>query len=152
MNNYSHVIAVAQMDAKSFRGGIQGLASVMGKNASILAQKLNPASESNHLRLEEAAFIIEATQSPAIPDVLAALIDRVTVELPAADVSMRDLTLEFCRLTRECGDVGRELVDAQSPASEWGEQISPAERKRIDKKLCDLMSIAAGFRQRLQAD
>lgn len=140
------------MNAKSFHNGIQGMASVMGKSPVILAQKLNPTSESNHLRLEEAAFITEATQCPAIPDALAALINRVTVELPTADVSMRDLTMEFCRLTKECGDVGRELVDAQSPSSEWGEQISPSERKRIHKELTDLISVAAGLRQRVQAD
>ncbi|MGQ5525164.1 phage regulatory CII family protein [Chitinimonas sp. PSY-7] len=147
MNRYSHLVAIAQMDAKSFHGGIQGLASVMGKNPIILAQKLNPANESNHLRLDEAAFIVDATQSPAIADALAALVNRVTVALPAANVSFHDLTREFCRLTKRCGNVGQELAEAQSPSSEWGEKISPAECKRIAKELRELLSVAAGLLQ-----
>ncbi|PHV10902.1 phage regulatory CII family protein [Chitinimonas sp. BJB300] len=152
MKRYPHIVSVAQMIAKNFHDGIHGLAQAMGKNSAILSHKLSPTFEGNHLSLEEAAFITEATQSHAIADALAALINRITVALPDADVSMRDLTMVFCRVVQECGDVGRELVDAQSPASEWGEQISPAERKRIDKELTDLISVAAGLRQRVQAD
>lgn len=150
MKRYPHIVTVAQMIAKGFHDGIQGLAQAMGKNPTILAQKLNPTFEGNHLSLEEAAFITEATQSPAIPDALAALVNRVTVELPTGEATIRELSTEFCRLAKECGDVGAKIAEAEAPESEWGEQISPAERKRIAGELRELMSAAAGLLQRVQ--
>lgn len=148
-NKYSHITAAAQSIAKRFHNGITGLALVMKKNAAILANKLNPKTEQNQLSLEEAAEITELTQDPAIADALAALVGRVTVALPCGQPSLRELSRDFCHLAKECGDVGQQINESEHPESEWGEQLSPSERKRIAKELRDLLSVTAGLLQQV---
>ncbi|WP_051189887.1 phage regulatory CII family protein [Laribacter hongkongensis] len=150
MGAYAHVTAAAQMLAKRFHNGIAGLATVMGKNPTTLANKLNPNYDSNQLTLEEAAEITDRTQDPAIADALAALCNRTTVALPSGDISMKDLAREFCRLTAECGHVGHKIDEAEHPDSEWGEQISPGERKQIAIELRHLLSATVGMLRRVE--
>lgn len=149
-NRYTHTTAAAQSVAKAHHNGIAGLAMVMHKSPTILANKLNPNCETNQLTLEEAAEITDRTQDPAIADALAALCNRVTVALPDAEMTLKDLSRECCRLTTECGDVAREVSEAEQPESEWGERISPAEAKRIEKALWDLVSVSMGMIQRVR--
>lgn len=150
MNCYAHVIASAQTIAKQYHNGIAGLAQAMRKNPTIFANKLNPNCDTNQLTLEEAAEITDRTQDPAIADSLAALVGRITVALPCGQPSLRELSREFCRLAKECGDVGHQINDAEHPESEWGEQLSPAERKRIAKELRELLSVTAGLLQQVE--
>lgn len=147
---YTHITAAAQSIAKRFHDGITGLALVMKKNPAILANKLNPKTEQNQLSLEEAAEITVLTQDPAIADALAALVGRVTVELPCGQPSLRELSREFCRLGKECGDVGKQISEAEHPESEWGERLSPGERKRIANELRELLSVTAGMLQQVE--
>lgn len=147
---YTHITAAAQSIAKRYHNGIAGLALAMKKNPTILANKLNPNAEQNQLSLEEAAHITELTQSPAIADALAALVGRVTVELPTGQPSLRELSREFCRLGKECGDVGQKISEAEHPESEWGERLSPGERKRIAAELRELLSVTAGMLQQVE--
>lgn len=122
----------------------------MKKNPTILANKLNPNAEQNQLTLEEAAHITELTQNPAIADALAALCGRVTVELPCGELSDRDLALEFCRLMKECGDVGARISDANRPDSDWGERLSPREMKAVNAELRELLSVLVCMVQRTE--
>ncbi|WP_148715029.1 phage regulatory CII family protein [Chitinolyticbacter meiyuanensis] len=149
MSQYKHVVAAAQLLAKRYHNGITGLAADMGKSPIILMNKLNPNNESNQLSLEEAAEITDRTQSSSVADALAALCGRVTVALPVASMGFLELSREFCRLTQECGEVGREIANAQAPESEWGERISPAERRRIEQELRELLSVGAALLQRV---
>lgn len=150
MTRYLHVTAAAQSIAKGFHNGITGLANTMGKSPIILANKLNPNNETNVLSLEEAAQITELTHQPAIVDAMAALIGRTTVELPSSDLCIKELSRQFCHLAKECGDVGQEITNSEQPDSEWGEQISPNERKRIAKELRDLLSVTAGLLRQVE--
>lgn len=150
MSRYNHVTATAQAVAKRFHNGIAGLAAVMHKNPTILANKLNPNAEGNQLTLEEAAEVTDLAQDPAIADALAALCNRVTVALPCGEPGIRELSREFCRLVKECGDVGEKITDAEHPDSEWGERVSPAERARIAKELRELLSVTAGLLQQVE--
>lgn len=147
---YTHTTAAAQSIAKGHHNGIAGLAMVMHKSPTILANKLNPNCDTNQLTLEEAAEITDRTQDPAIADALAALCNRVTVALPDVEMTLKDLSRECCRLTTECGDVAREVSEAEQPESEWGERISPAEAKRIEKALWDLVSVSMAMIQRVR--
>lgn len=147
---YTHITAAAQSIAKRYHNGIAGLALAMKKNPTILANKLNPNAEQNQLSLEEAAAITDLTQDPAIADALAALVGRVTVALPCGQPSLRELSREFCRLGKECGDVGKQISEAEHPESEWGERLSPGERKRIANELRELLSVTAGMLQQVE--
>ncbi len=144
-NPYQHVTAAAQGIAKQFHNGIAGLALAMHKNPIVLANKLNPHCDSNQLTLEEAADITERTQQAAIADALAALLNRVTVPLPDGHPSLHELSRELCRLAKELGDVGNEVYVAGQADSEWGERLSPGERKRIAGELRQLLSVAASM-------
>lgn len=144
-NPYSHITTSAQAIAKGYHNGIAGLALAMHKNPTILANKLNPNCETNQLTLEEAAEITDRTQNPGIADALAALVNRVTVPLPDGHPSLRELSRELCRLAKELGDVGQAINTAEQPDSEWGEQLSPGERKRIAAELRQLLSVGAGM-------
>ncbi|WP_053068081.1 phage regulatory CII family protein [Vogesella sp. EB] len=149
-NPYSHITASAQAIAKGYHNGIAGLALAMHKNPTIFANKLNPNCDTNQLTLEEAAEITDRTQNPAIADALAALVGRVTVALPCGQPSLRELSRDFCHLAKECGDVGQQINESEHPESEWGEQLSPSERKRIAKELRDLLSVTAGLLQQVE--
>ncbi|GHD60318.1 phage regulatory CII family protein [Jeongeupia chitinilytica] len=142
---YRHVVVAGQVLAKSHHNGIVGLAAVMHKNATILTNKLNPNNDANQLTLTEAAEITDRMQSPVIADALASLCGYVTVPLPEAHRSLRELSREFCLLAKECGDTGGEIARAEAPDSEWGEQLSPAERKRIEQHLRRLLTVGAGM-------
>lgn len=144
-HQYQHVTVAAQGIAKQFHNGIAGLALSMHKNPIVLANKLNPNCDSNQLTLEEAAAITELTQHPAIADALAALLNRVTVPLPDGQPTLHELSRELCRLSKELGDVGNEVYIAGQTDSDWGERVSPGERKRIAIELRQLLSVAAGM-------
>lgn len=150
MSGYQHVTNQAQAIAKGYHNGIAGLALAMHKNPTIFANKLNPNCDTNQVTLEEAAEITDRTQNPAIADALAALVGRVTVALPCGQPSLRELSRDFCHLAKECGDVGQQINESEHPGSEWGEQLSPSERKRIAKELRDLLSVTAGLLQQVE--
>ncbi|WP_337881823.1 phage regulatory CII family protein [Chromobacterium haemolyticum] len=149
-SRYIHITAAAQTIAKSHHNGIAGLAAAMKTYPKLLANKLNPTLAANQLTLEEAAEITDRTQDPSIADALAALCNRVTVALPDAEITLKELSRECCRLTTECGDVAREISEAEQPDSEWGERVSPAEAKRIEAALWDLVSVTMGMIQRVR--
>ena len=149
MSKHHHVVAAAQAAAKNFHNGITGLAGAMGKGANILSNKLNPNCDKNHLTLVEAAELTELTQSPKIVDTLAALIGRVSVQLPCNSLSLNDLSIQFCELMKEAGDIGAAISKASGADSECAGRISPSERKRIEKELRDLISCAAGMLQQV---
>lgn len=147
---YTHVTAAAQSIAKRYHNGIDGLALAMKKNPTILANKLNPNAEQNQLSLEEAAAITDMTQDPAIADALAALVGRVTVALPAGEVTTGDLKRALAAMMAELGDVASEVTDAEHPDSEWGERLSPRERKRISAEIRELLTIGVGMLQQVE--
>lgn len=145
ISQYAHITASSQSIAKQFHNGITGLALAMRKNPTVLANKLNPNCDTNQLTLEEAAEITDRTQNPGIADALAALVNRVTVPLPDGHPSLRELSRELCRLAKELGDVGQAINTAEQPDSEWGEQLSPGERKRIAAELRQMLSVGVGM-------
>ena len=149
-SHYTHVTATAQTVAKTHHNGIAGLAMAMQKGPVVLANKLNPNCDTNHLTLEEAAEITDRTQNPAVADALAALCNRITVALPSGELTLKELSRAFCQLAAECGEVGQEINAAEHPESEWGERISPSEGRRIERALWDLLSAGAGLLQRVR--
>ncbi len=142
---YQHITIVVQRSAKSFHDGIKGISGAMGKSPIILANKLNPACENNYLTLEEAAEIIELTRDPAPIDALAALLNRTTVPLPEGEPEIKELLTEYVRLTQESGVLGKKILDAKDPDSDWGEQISPTENKALLTQMRKVQQVLAGL-------
>ena len=78
------------------RHNISDLARLLGKGQIILANKLNPDCDSNHLNLGEAVAITELADDNGILDAWAASRGKVLVDIPAGvttDEELADLVM-----------------------------------------------------------
>ncbi|MDO5686463.1 MAG: phage regulatory CII family protein [Neisseria sp.] len=148
MNN-RNVLAVFQAACKNHIGGITAMATVMGVSPVILANKLNPNHEQNHLSLLDACEIIEITQDKRLLNALAMLADYCVVPLPETQYCVMDVVRHFTKVMGACSGVGKEVMMATSSESDMGETLSKKERKAIKQELELLIQAAVGLHRSL---
>ena len=77
-SKYRSVFLALQADVKEFPGGISGIASIMGLNATSLGNGINPDHEQNPPAFERILEMITLTQAKRTVFCLAQLVGQVT--------------------------------------------------------------------------
>ena len=93
---------------------ISELASLMGKGATVLANKLNPDCDSHHLNLGEAVAVTELTGDHRIVEAWAASLGKVLVDMPAGAVSDDDLVEQVLLAQSVFGKLMQAIHDARA--------------------------------------
>ncbi|MEZ6994402.1 MULTISPECIES: phage regulatory CII family protein [unclassified Aeromonas] len=93
---------------------ISELARLMGKGATVLANKLNPDCDSHHLNLGEAVAITELTGDNRILEAWAASRGKALVDLPAGVVSDDDLVEQVLLAQSVFGKLMQSIHDARA--------------------------------------
>ncbi|MEN9531932.1 MAG: hypothetical protein RIQ83_1156 [Pseudomonadota bacterium] len=93
---------------------ISEMARLMGKGATVLANKLNPDCDSHHLNLGEAVAVTELTGDHRIVEAWAASLGKVLVDLPAGAVSDDDLVEQVLLAQSVFGKLMQAIHDARA--------------------------------------
>lgn len=95
------------------RHNISELARLLGKSQVILANKLNPDCDANHLNLGEAVAITELTNDSGILNAWALSRGQMLVDMPEGAVSDEDLVEQVLLAQAIFGELMREIHDAR---------------------------------------
>lgn len=102
---------------------ISELARLMGKGATVLANKLNPDCDSHHLNLGEAVAVTELTGDHRIVEAWAASLGKMLVDMPAGAVSDDDLVEQVLLAQSVFGKLMQAIHDARvDGVIDWMEQ------------------------------
>lgn len=93
---------------------ISAIARLMGKGATVLANKLNPDCDSHHLNLAEAVAVTELTGDNRILEAWAASRAKVLVDLPIGAVSDDDLVEQVLLAQAVFGKLMQAIHDARA--------------------------------------
>jgi hypothetical protein len=111
MDSCSDVLVAAQQLGQ--RHNISELARLLGKSQVILANKLNPDCDGNHLNLGEAVAITELTNDGGILNAWALSRGQMLVDMPEGAVSDEDLVEQVLLAQAIFGELMREIHDAR---------------------------------------
>lgn len=93
---------------------ISEIARLMGKGATVLANKLNPDCDSHHLNLGEAVAVTELTGDHRIVEAWAASLGKMLVDMPAGAVSDDDLVEQVLLAQAVFGKLMQAIHDARA--------------------------------------
>ena len=93
---------------------ISELARLMGKGATVMANKLNPDCDSHHLNLGEAVAVTELTGDHRIVEAWAASLGKMLVDMPAGAVSDDDLVEQVLLAQSVFGKLMQAIHDARA--------------------------------------
>lgn len=114
-------------------GGSTAIAARMGMSSTVLNNKVNPATNSHHLRLDEALTIMEYTNDTSIIQAMAhrlgGVFTRVDDEATQASIIMTALSTSACQ-----GDIMSEMQKALEDG-----RIDCNERDALQTKIQDAM-------------
>lgn len=144
MKIHLEIIRLFQAACKRHSGGIAAIANVMEVNQTILANKLNPNNDSNHLSLAEACRVIEITGDRSLVSAMAFLNGDVVMPAPEEheEDTDKDVLSTFMRALHSASELGAQITDATKPTSEWGAQLSPKEKRDLRPLVDDLIQKA----------
>lgn len=115
-------------------GGSSAIAARMGMSSNVLNSKVNPQTDTHHLRLDEALTIMEFTGDHSIIQAMAHRLDGVYCEVNSEpskdDLIMTALSASACQ-----GDVMAEMHKALEDG-----RISCNELKNLEQKIQTAMS------------
>lgn len=111
LNSCSDVLVAAQQLGQ--RHNISELARLLGKSQVILANKLNPDCDSNHLTIGEAVSITELTSDDGILNAWALSRGQMLVDIPAGSVSDEDLVEQVLLAQAIFGQLMQVIHDAR---------------------------------------
>jgi hypothetical protein len=95
------------------RHNISAIARLRGVSPVILANKLNPDCDSNHLSIGEAVSITELTNDNGILNAWALSRGQMLVDMPEGAVSDEDLVEQVLLVQAIFGELMREIHDAR---------------------------------------
>ena len=151
MMPYKNISTLFHVAAKNYKGGVPELSKVMGVNYNVLLNKLNPNTATNKLTLEEACEIAELTQDKKCIEAMANLVNQTIVPIPEHDfVTDAEIFSTFINANSKLSVVGEKLHDAKDPESDWGEQISPREKREILPVAKDCLNASAQIVKKLE--
>lgn len=128
------------------KGGIRGMAAVMGMDANLLYHKLDE-QRPEKLSLVEAELMTGLAQDAEIAASLAQACGHICVSVGlVGEVSDTELTKIFLRLCKEQGDVAASLNRALADGS-----ISRNEERHLDQQIEELIQAAVELRRRVHA-
>lgn len=144
MKQHEEVLRLFQLACKRYSGGIAAVANIMEVNGTILSNKLNPNNESNHLSLTEACRIVEITGDRSLVSAMAFLTGDVIMPAPQETgcESDQDVLVTFMKALHSASDLGGQITEATKPSSEWGEELSPKEKRDLRPLVDDLIQKA----------
>lgn len=132
------ILGAAHRIGHDYPGGMDALGPLMGCNARVLNNKINPRCESHHLTLIEAMRLQQITGRHDILIAEAEVLGYVCV--PRAECVDTDITNALTRVCSEFGDYMREADIALRDNA-----ITPNEVKRLEKELAELIQAATSL-------
>ena len=142
----TNVLDAAFQTAHDFPGGIHALAQRMGSvSPNVLNKKVDPRSESHHLRLDESVKIQSITGDYRMLQAMAFTLNHVAIPLPevgdSGDMSMLD---GFMDILTELGQFAQEFQ------TDWADgRISKVELERLKSEAADVQGRLAMFVTRI---
>lgn len=142
----TNVLDAAFHTAHDFNGGVHALAQRMGNvSPNVLNKKVDPHSESHHLRLDESVKIQSITGDYRILKAMAFTLHHVAIPLPevgdSGDMSMLD---GFMDILTELGQFAKEFQ------ADWADgRITKDELERIKSEAADVQGRLAMFVARI---
>lgn len=103
--DYRALFLALQADAKSFPGGISGLADVIGATKETLANNLNPDSESPPPSFAKVLEIINQAQAKRAVFALAQLVGQVPMDFAVEHKSQKEAVKTFLSLISSASDL-----------------------------------------------
>jgi len=125
----------AYITGHDYPGGTSSLGPRIGISGNILANKLNPNCTTHRLTLDEAMHIMVITNDHRIFTAMSSELGYMVT--PLAMSSDESVVQSLTHTIAEFG----EMINAVSDSLK-DNRITPLERRRINKELCDLMSEA----------
>lgn len=144
MKRHTEILRLFQAACKGGGNSIAAVANAMDVNQTILANKLNPNNESNHLSLSEACRIIEITGDRSLVSGIAFLTGDVVMPAPQETgcESDQDVLATFMKALHSASELGGQITEATKATSEWGEELSPGEKRSLRPLVDDLIQKA----------
>lgn len=131
---YRAVFLSLQADAKSYPGGISGLAKAIGLNDKTLANCLNPDHEGQPPSLSTTLEIINLAQARRGVFAIAQIVDQVPMDIEPEARATEDAVKQFMHLS---SDIGEFLTTGGNAASDL--RFDADERGKIEVKLDHLI-------------
>lgn len=105
--------------AHEFKGGVVGLASLMGRGDKVLASKLNPNTPTHHLNIDELEMMGDFTDTNLqIAQYFADKCNAIVFKLPnVSDQSDMCLLDSYMQIMKEMGDLAAEFQKAYADGS-----------------------------------
>lgn len=105
--------------AHEFKGGVVGLAALMGRGDKVLASKLNPNTQTHHLTIEELEMMIDFTDTNyQLAQYFADKCNAVVFKLPdVLDHGDMNLLDSYMQIMKEMGDLAAEFQKAYADGS-----------------------------------
>ncbi len=130
-----NVLDAAYRIGAEYPGGTKALAIRMGMSPAVLLGKLNPNTNTHHLRLDEA---VTMQMLSGRADVLIAMADELGhVCIPKPDVGDEDISHALAHTCAEFGDYLRKVDDCLKDG-----KITPNERKGLERELSEMIAAA----------
>lgn len=126
------VFVTLSAEAKAFPGGITELARLMGKNPTVLANRLNPNLLDAHPTIEDFLDCVELLQAVRTINAVAGLANHVAVSVDCDSESPHDVTLAFMEAATEIGafisHMSTSLADGHLDSQERATALSIIDR------------------------
>lgn len=133
-SNHRALFLAMQADAKDFPGGIRGIAEIMGRNCSTLANQLNPDHEAAPPSLDVLVELIKLSQAKRTVFVFAQMVNQVPMDFQLDHTSQAEAVNLFLTMMHKVGD----LLGKGSEAAKDG-RFDAGERKMLEPLLLGLM-------------
>jgi len=105
--------------AHEFKGGIVGLASLMGRGDKVLASKLNPNTQTHHLTIDELEMMGDFTDTNyQLAQYFADKCNAVVFKLPnVIDQGDMNLLDSYMQIMKEMGELAAEFQNSYADGS-----------------------------------
>lgn len=142
----SNILDAAFHVAHDTPGGIHALAVRMATSPNVLNKKVDPNTDTHHLRLDEALKISILNNDPRILHAFAAGLNHVAIPLPGIDDDGDMGLLDgFMQVIKELGELTTAFQTAWADGS-----INSNELRDIKQEAQDVQSRLASFVQRIE--
>lgn len=142
----NNVLDAAFHVAHDYPGGIHALAVRMATSPNVLNKKVDPNTDTHHLRLDEALKISLLTQDARILQAFAASLSHVAIPLPdIGDDGDMGLLDGFMQVIKELGELTTSFQTAWADGA-----INSKELSDIKQEAHDVQCRLAAFIQRIE--
>lgn len=134
--------------AHDFKGGVVGLASMMGRGDKVLASKLNPNIDTHHLTIGELEMLADFTDTNYdVAQYFADKCNAVVFKLPAVDDESDMCLLDaYMQIMKELGELSAEFQSAYADG-----KINNKEFARIAGEVTGVQSKLLAFQSLVQS-